>query len=241
MTRYLLIISYLGNNYCGSQRQKEFPSVEKELSRCISTILGESVKAKLYSRTDSGVHALRARAFFECNQIINQDTFLKSINSVLPDDIRVVLFSREKCEPETVLKKRKKTYLYLIYNHKHYFPPYLKHRALWVKEFLDITLMNQAISHLIGTKNWESFSAAGSPRHNSIRNVVNVRILRKGFLVLIFIKGEGFLYKMVRLITGILLEIGKGNIPPTYVREILAGKTYRRKVVPPYGLYLLSN
>lgn len=215
--------------------------MEKELSRCISTILGESVKPKLYSRTDSGVHALRARAFFECNQEINQATFLNSINSVLPDDIRVVQFSRENRGAVNIYKKRKKTYLYLIYNHKHYFPPYLKQRALWIKEFLDITLMNQATSHLIGNKNWEAFSAAGSPRKNSVRNVVNIRILRRGFLILIFIKGEGFLYKMVRLITGLLLEIGKGNCSPTYVREILTGRTYRRKVVPPYGLYLLSN
>ncbi len=187
------------------------------------------------------MHALRARAFFESNRVINQDAFLKSINSVLPDDIKVVQFFREKNEPGTDLKKRKKTYLYLIYNHRQYFPPYLKHRALWVKEFLDVTFMNQATPYLIGTKNWSAFSATGSPRYNSFRNVVNIRILRKGFLVLIFIKGDGFLYKMVRLITGILLEIGKGNVSPTYVKDILAGKPYQRKVVPPYGLYLLSN
>ncbi len=241
MIRYILIISYLGDNYCGSQHQKDFPSVEKELSRCISTIIREPIKVKLCSRTDSGVHALRARAFFECNEVINQDTFLKSINSVLPDDIRVLQFFRENCDTGVVLKKRNKTYLYLIYNHKHYFPPYLKHRALWVKEFLDITLMSQANSYLIGNNNWEFFSATGSPRLSTIRNVVNIRILRKGFLIFIYIKGEGFLYKMVRLITGLLLEIGKGNISPNYVKEILAGKTYRRKVVPPYGLYLISN
>ncbi len=240
MKKYLLQVSYCGDEFYGSQIQKESRTVEKVLKDVVSILLREDTNVRLLSRTDRGVHAIRAWGFFKSEDILEEAIFLKKINAILPPDLKAFKL-KEVCTDFNQLKERKsKTYLYMIYSHPYFFPPFLVKRAIYVKEELDVSLMKEAAGYLEGIHDFTPFSATGSPRNSGVRHLNRVKIIKKDNLFVFYFKGEGFLYKMVRLMVGILLEIGKGKCPPSIIIDILGGKKYRRKVAPPYGLYLIS-
>lgn len=240
MKKYYLQVSYIGDNFFGSQLQKDKRTVESVLNQKLQVLLKENIKFKLFSRTDKGVHALKSWGFFFCARSIEDKNFLKKLNSILPSDLKVSQL-KEFCEDNNNFNlEAHKSYIYLIYSHEYFFPPLLNNRAYYEYRALNIEAMQLAISHFLGEHDFTPFSASGSPRKSGIRTIYKARVIKKGNFVIIYFRGDGFLYKMVRLMVGVLLEIGRGEQSPEIIKEIFSGSKFRRKVAPPYGLYLLG-
>lgn len=240
MKQYLLQVSYCGDNFYGSQVQKEHRTIEKVLKESVSILLRIETSVRLLSRTDSGVHAIRAWGIFKSDVSLKEAAFLKRLNAVLPLDLKAIKLREVPLDYNPFEVAKSKTYLYLVYNHPYYFPPLWVGRALYVKEKLDVDLMREAAHFLEGLHDFTPFSASGSPRKGGVRLISKVKVIKKGSLIFFYFRGEGFLYKMVRLMAGLLLEVGRGKHPPSIIGDILGGKEYRKKVAPPYGLYLIG-
>lgn len=240
--RIMLVVSYDGTNYCGWAMQSETPNtIEGELNRAIGRLTGEEVQVIGASRTDAGVHAYGNVAVFDTMSSIPGDRFSFALNHELPQDIRIV----ESCEVSTEFHPRhcdtSKTYEYRITNTRTMVPV----KRLYSCHFsmpLDIDLMNAAAHHLIGTHDFTSFCNAQSQALSHVRTITDIRVTRDGDEVTISVTGNGFLYNMVRIIAGTLMQIGRGKGAPSEMKTILEKKNRAAAgpTAPPNGLFLMK-
>lgn len=208
--RVLLFISYDGTRYSGWQWQENALSVQQVLEEALEKATGESVRLVGASRTDAGVHALCQAAHFDTRCSIPAEKFPYALNQHLPEDIRVFL-AREV--PETFHARyhtQGKTYTYRIHHSPHASAIHFRTR-LHVPGKLDSDLMHQAAQVLIGTHDFAAFSAAGGSAKTTVREIYDINVTRDGELVSLIVNGNAFLYNMVRIIVGSLIEIGQGK------------------------------
>lgn len=239
MRNLKLIIEYLGTNYCGFQKQKNGVTVQSVLEDAILKALGESVTIYPSGRTDAGVHALGQVINFYTNSNIQVEKMPIVINFNLPTDIRV-LSCEEVPEDFNARKSAKsKTYIYKICNQRT-LSVFDEGRALAFGYELDINKMQQACKKIIGTHNFSSFVSTGTSTKTTTRTIYNCNIEREGKYLIFSITGNGFLYNMVRIIVGTLLNIGIQKTSLETLDEILKGnnRTLAGKTVKPDGLYL---
>lgn len=239
MKRVLLCVSYDGTNYSGWQVQKNAATVEGELNKAINQLTGETIEVIGASRTDAGVHGLCNMAVFDTESPIPADRFSFAINTVLPDDVRVV-WSKEvgpDFHPRHMLTE--KTYEYHIYNAE-FMPPTRRLYAFHERRNLDIELMQQAADYLVGEHDFASFCSAGSTAETTVRNVIAIKVTREKEEVIISVTGNGFLYNMVRIIAGTLMWVGMGIRKPEDVKGILEGcdRSLAGPTAPAHGLIL---
>ncbi|MCR4727623.1 MAG: tRNA pseudouridine(38-40) synthase TruA [Lachnospiraceae bacterium] len=239
MVRILLCVSYDGTGYCGWQFQKEHRTVEGELNKAIAALTGEEVEVIGASRTDAGVHALCNMAVFDTDSTIPGDRFSYALNTKLPDDIRIV-WSREvpsDFHPRHVATE--KTYQYHIFTGE-FMPPTKRLYAVHESRPLDIEAMRTAAAYLIGEHDFKSFCSADTSAVTTVRNVKNIEITRDSNELTVSVKGNGFLYNMVRIIVGTLLWVGLKVRTPEEVKEILEAcdRTKAGPTMPPQGLML---
>lgn len=239
MKRVLLCVSYDGTNYSGWQVQKNAATVEGELNKAINQLTGETIEVIGASRTDAGVHGLCNMAVFDTESPIPADRFSFAINTVLPDDVRVV-WSKEvepDFHPRHMLTE--KTYEYHIYNAE-FMPPTRRLYAFHERRNLDIELMQQAADYLVGEHDFASFCSAGSTAETTVRNVIAIKVIREKEEVIISVTGNGFLYNMVRIIAGTLMWVGMGIRKPEDVKGILEGcdRSLAGPTAPAHGLIL---
>lgn len=225
MKRVMLTVAYDGTAYCGWQIQPGKKTIEGVLHHCISELTGEAVEVIGASRTDSGVHALGNIAVFDTNSPIPAEKFSYALNQRLPEDIRI----REAKEVDQAFHPRhcesRKTYEYRIYNGP--FP--LPTRRLYT-HFTYVPLntewMRQGAVFLVGEHDFKSFCSADTQAKTTVRRIDSIEVREEGAAqpdreIVIRVTGRGFLYNMVRIIAGTLMEVGRGQMPPERVKEIL--------------------
>lgn len=244
MRRVMLTVAYDGTAYSGWQVQPGQETIEGVLNRCICELTGETVEVVGASRTDSGVHALGNVAVFDTESRIPAEKFSYALNQRLPEDIRIqgseevpLTFHPRHCES-------RKTYEYRIYNAP--FPsPVKRLYTHFTYVPLDIDLMNRAAAYLVGEHDFKSFCSVDTQAQTTVRRVDSVEVreaLQPGREIVIRVAGRGFLYNMVRIIAGTLMEVGRGYISPESVQDILAACDRQKAgpTAPACGLTLVG-
>ncbi|WP_073090766.1 tRNA pseudouridine(38-40) synthase TruA [Thermosyntropha lipolytica] len=239
--RVKLIIEYDGSNYHGFQVQKNAHTIQAELEKAIIRLTGEKVSLIAAGRTDAGVHALGQVVAFDTASRIPPERWKYALNSVLPFDIRVRESTYVDRDFHPRFHAQSKIYHYIIYRQEKGAVFY--RRYAWVNtDPLDIEEMKRAAGYIIGTHDFRSFCSSGSPVKNFTRTVKRLEITDRFPFLLLKIEADGFLYNMVRIITGTLAEIGKGDYPAQAMKDILKARDRKRAgaTAPPQGLYLIE-
>ncbi len=239
MKRVLICVAYDGTAYCGWQYQDGVPTIEGELNKALSSLHSEPIEVIGASRTDAGVHALSAMAVYDTEARMPAEKVAPALNTKLPDDIRVV-WSRE-VEPDFHPRHRltEKTYVYNVWNAE-FMPPMVRNYYYHVQKNLDIESMNQAAKCLVGEHDFKSFSCVRTTAETTIRYVTGVEVYREGSQVMIQVSGHGFLYNMVRIIAGTLIDVGLGRRDVSFVEEALekCDRQAAGPTAPAHGLVL---
>lgn len=248
MRRIRLIVSYDGTNYCGWQIQENGKTIEGELTKSLCRWLKEDVELIGASRTDSGVHAYGNIAVFDTESRIPAEKFAIGVNHYLPEDIRVLRSDQVEPDYHPRYRKTEKTYEYTILNTKINLPTYARY-AYHVYQTLDFEQMKQAAACIVGEHDFSAFCSAGSQVKSKVRRVYELSLEKQeakgcngGEIIRIRVRGNGFLYNMVRIIAGTLVEVGQGRRKISDVEQaILTGE--RKKAgptAPPQGLVLVE-
>ncbi len=239
--RILIRISYDGSNYFGWQRQNEFISVQQKVEEALSALLKQNISIRGSSRTDTGVHAMAQGAVFEADTTIPMDKFPYAVNSFLPNDIVVwsAVEVNENFHPQYSVTD--KTYEYKIQNSK-FRNPKLYNYTDFVRYDLDIELMKKACGYFIGEYDFKAFCARGAQSKTTVRTIYDLTVNKKNDIINIKVRGNGFLYNMVRIIVGTLVEVGRGKIKPEQIQDIIFSKDRARagKTMSPNGLTLME-
>lgn len=239
MRRIKLVVAYDGTAYCGFQVQNNGPTIEGELNKVLSELFGEEIRVIGASRTDSGVHAYCNVAVFDTEVRMPAEKMIYAINQRLPEDIRV----QASCEVATDFHPRhtdsRKTYEYRIYN-TGVQNPMKRHYALWDYHNLNVDRMKEAATYLVGEHDFKSFCSADTQVESTVRTIYDLTVEQNGEDITIRVRGNGFLYNMVRIIAGTLLEVGKGKIEPNEMVRILEAKDRQAAgpTAPAHGLTL---
>lgn len=239
MKNIKLTIEYDGTNYCGWQRQKNGISIEETIEKAIEKVLREKVELIGSSRTDAKVHAKGQVANFYSNTKIPSEKFYNAINSVLPDDIRILSSEEVPMEFHARYDSKGKRYIYKIINRK--VPLALfRNYAAHVPYDLNFDAMVIASKYFIGEHDFSAFKSTGSSVKTSVRTVHLIELEREQDFITLTIEANGFLYNMVRIIAGTLIDVGRGRIAPTDIVTIIQSKDRRMAgaTAPPQGLYL---
>ena len=221
--RVKLIVAYDGTNYCGWQIQDNGVTIEEILNKELSNLLKEDIHVIGASRTDSGVHALGNVAVFDTETRIPAEKISFALNQRLPDDIRIQNSCQVKDDFHPRFCDTIKTYEYKIWNNR--FPnPVVRLYSKFVYYNLDIEKMEKAAQYLIGEHDFKSFCSTRTQVENTVREVTDINFRKEGNMIIMQIKGYGFLYNMVRIIMGSLLKVGMGMYEPEYVEKILEAR-----------------
>ena len=241
MKRVGLIVAYDGTNYCGWQVQPNGITIQGELNRCLSEFLGEEIETIGASRTDAGVHAMGNVAVFDTETRMPGEKISYALNQRLPEDIRIQLSEEMPMDFHPRYCDSVKTYEYRILNRRFQIPTERLYSYFYHYK-LDEKKMREATSYLIGRHDFASFCGAGAQVKSTVRTIRSVEVERFGDMVTIRISGEGFLYNMVRIIAGTLIEIGNGQYPPERMQEILDARDreWAGPTAPAKGLTLLG-
>jgi tRNA pseudouridine38-40 synthase len=243
MARYRLLISYDGTQYCGWQVQKNGIAVQGILHQILEKILQHPVGLTGSGRTDAGVHALGQVAHFDTDRDVDTRCLLLSLNGLLPDDIRVL--EVELMDPEFHARygAKRKIYHYHV-NTKITQSPFLRLYSYKFYRPLDRALLEQAAEKLMGTHDFSTFAnspGAGGKKRNPVRCLDRITFCEEENGLRIEFEAPGFLYKMVRNLTGCLLDVGSGHHPLEWIDEMLAAKDRRQlgRAAPARGLFLV--
>ena len=256
MRRIKLTVAYDGTNYCGWQVQPNGITVQEVLNKSLSDLLGEDVRTTGASRTDSGVHARGNVAVFETDARMPAERFAFALNTYLPEDIRIQGSEEVPWEFHPRFTATIKTYEYKIL-HRTFPDPTRRLDSLFVYDKLDVEAMRKALAVLVGEHDFKSFQGAGgeASTHTTVRTIYNAELIKEPldvlpnaggdndeYLLRIRITGNGFLYNMVRIIAGTLLDIGRGHLQAEDMEKILAAKDREAAgpTAPAHGLTLLS-
>lgn len=241
MKRIMLTVAYDGTNYCGWQIQPGMPTIEGELNRCLSELLREEIHVIGASRTDSGVHALGAVAVFDTETRIPPEKISYAVNKGLPEDIRVADSREVPSDFHPRKTKCRKTYEYRIW---HAAVPLPTERLYthWVHTELNVERMREAAAFLVGEHDFKSFCSIHTQAETTIRTIYRLEVEEHGADLRIRVCGNGFLYNMIRIIVGTLLEVGQGKYPPQTVQEMLDAKERQKSgsTAPAKGLCLIG-
>lgn len=243
MYAYKCITTYNGKRYNGWQRQgNTADTIQGKIEDTISRMINEHVEIIGSGRTDAGVHALAQVFHFHCNTKLS-DSFVKEINEFLPKDIRIL--SCEQCSERfhARLHAVGKIYQYRI-DTSAYGNPFLRETAHHVPAVLDLDLMKMGASYFIGTHDFKSFCSNKRMKKSSVRTIYDIQFeqLPDEELLLITFHGNGFLYNMVRIMTGTLIEIGLGLRSPDEIPAALNGldRALAGHTAPANGLFLMQ-
>ncbi len=241
MKRVKLVVAYDGTAYHGWQLQPGASTIEGELNRALSGLLGEEIQVIGASRTDSGVHALCNVAVFDTNTRIPGDRISYALNQRLPEDIRIRSSGEvaQDFHPRRCVSR--KTYEYRILNSR--FPvPTRRLYTYFTYIPLDMEKMRQAGAYLIGEHDFKSFCSPASSAESTVRRIHDLTVEKQGEEVVIRVCGNGFLYNMVRIIVGTLIEAGRGVIRPEQIRDILDARNRQAAgpTAPACGLTLVE-
>jgi len=240
MRNIKIIIEYEGSNYFGWQKQPEGPTIQETIENALEKITGESIALLGSGRTDSGVHARGQAASFKTESDIKATEFQMGLNSTLPKDITILDAKEVDPDFHAQFSTRSKVYNYQILNRTHP-SALLRKRSWYIPTPLDIDQMKKSTEYLIGEHDFKAFAQSGTGVRTTVRTVLRAHIEQKDNNVIEFnIEATGFLKRMVRLIMGTMVQVGKGRITPLDFSKILDSgeKTKFVYAAPAHGLYL---
>lgn len=252
MKRIMLVVAYDGTDYCGYQIQPKGRTIESELNKALSELTGEEIQVSGASRTDSGVHALCNLVIFDTDSRIPADKFCFALNQRLPEDIRIRNSYQVRDDFHPRFAKTVKTYEYRIWNDRIALPQ-KRYDTHFFHRFLDVDKMNEAIQLFVGEHDFKGFCSANAQVQTTVREILSARVYERqqeadcaligqGREVVIRISGKGFLYNMVRIITGTIMEVGTGDRSLEQVREAIerADRNLAGPTAPAKGLTLVG-
>ncbi|HVT91064.1 MAG TPA: tRNA pseudouridine(38-40) synthase TruA [Tepidisphaeraceae bacterium] len=252
--RYKLTIGYRGTNYHGWQTQaaNEFwkgpkpkpghgiPTVQENVKRAIESVVGHPIGLVGSSRTDTGVHAKAQLAHFDTDRVqIPAQNIVDAANHRLPDDILIKAIEPVPDTFDAISSTVSKRYQYFIWNNESrpiFFPDLVWHRIV----ILDAAAMREAAQYFVGEHDFASFARPRQTRENTIRTIYNCDVSCRLPRMVIGIEGNGFMWNMIRIIIGTLVEVGMKHYPPKRVKEMLEARDRRAAgpTAPPQGLFL---
>ena len=234
-------IAYDGTDYHGWQTQLNRPTVQETIEQAISIVMKQHVDLIGSGRTDSGVHAFGQVANFIADTNIPEGKIKIALNANLPKDIRIIESEYASSEFNSRFDAHDKTYMYQIFNDKVWDPFYSRY-SCFVPSSLDFEKMEKSVKPLIGTHDFRSFMAAGSEVKTTVRTIYDTRLIKEGKLIKLYVKGNGFLYNMVRIIAGTLIDIGKGIKTEQCIDEAInhTDRTLLGHTAQPQGLFLVN-
>ena len=241
MRNIKLTIEYDGKDFNGWQKQPNKLNIQGTIEQAIKSITGEDVELNASGRTDAGVHAFGQVANFKTNSQIPIEKFAIAINSRLKKSIVIKKAEEVDERFHSRLNCKRKTYRYIINNSENGTAIY-RGLEYHVPMKLDYEKMNEAIKYFIGEHDFKAFKASGTSSKSSVRKILDGNVRKEGERVIIEVTGTGFLYNMVRIISGTLLDVGLGKIKPEDIPSIIESKdrTKAGKTLPAHGLYLLQ-
>lgn len=239
-----LTIAYDGTNYHGFQEQRGtgLATIQETLEKALRELFGYEIKVIGAGRTDAGVHAKgQVVNFYLENRPIPEERIAQAVNGVLPEDIVVIKAEEAVSGFHARFSAVAKTYRYIIYNSSIPSPFYARY-SYFVPRRLDLGLLKEGARRLEGRHDFSAFQAAGGTVENTVRTLYSVSVSeKKGQIHLVF-KGDGFLYNMVRIMVGTLLEVALGKKEVRTIPDIMAcgDRTKAGPTAPPQGLFLES-
>jgi tRNA pseudouridine38-40 synthase len=251
MKRVKLIVAYDGTNYSGWQVQPNALTVEEVLNETLSDLLGEPITVTGASRTDSGVHSLGNVAVFDTNTRIPAEKISYALNQRLPDDIKIQLSCEVRADFHPRYIESVKTYEYRILRATFPMPTY-RRDSYFTYRRLDVGAMKEAAEYFVGTHDFASFCSANAQVKDTVRTILSLDVTEEpvengvmesdASLIRIRVRGNGFLYNMVRIIAGTLLGVGMGDYRPQDVEQILEARdrTAAGPTAPAHGLTMIG-
>ena len=239
MRNIKITIEYDGTSYGGWQKQKNNRTIQQCIEEAIKLLTGEDVELIGSSRTDAGVHAKGMVANFITNSQIPADKFREAINTKLPDDIGIIKSEEVDRNFHSRYDSKGKTYCYTLVNR--YEKVCIGRNYVYqVRDELNYNLMKEAAKYFLGKHDFKAFKTNGSSVKTSVRTINGLELELKGDVIKIFVSADGFLYNMVRIIVGTLIEVGKGKIKPEDIESIIKNgdRSKAGPCVPPNGLVL---
>ncbi len=239
MKNYLLQISYNGSSYHGWQVQNNAITVQEKLQDAIETVFGKREDVKGCSRTDSGVHANVFFCNFKSERVIPEEKIPSALNVNLPLDIAVKKCTEVPLDFHARYDCKGKEYVYKIWNASER-NPFYNELYYHYKYKIDAEMLDKEAQAFVGEYDFSSFCAAGGSVQDKVREIYSFNVERQGDEVLFSVSGNGFLYNMVRIMVGTLLEISSGKIEKGKISDIIESRNRDMAgfTVPPQGLYL---
>jgi tRNA pseudouridine38-40 synthase len=241
MRNIQLTLAYDGTDFHGWQRQPALRTVQEVLEAALTQLTGTATSATAASRTDAGVHALGQSVHFLTTSTHPTETFVRALNALLPPDVRVQ-GARERPQAfHATLDARSKRYRYNIDNGRFASPFQLRY-SWHVRRPLDVAAMETAAAVLLGRHDFHSFETDWPNRTSSVRTIMDLCVKRSDAFVTIEVEADGFLYNMVRSITGTLVWVGNGKRPAGWVAEVLKAESRIEAgpTAPSQGLFLVA-
>lgn len=245
MPTYCLTLQYDGSRYNGWQKQGNTSNtIQEKLETLLNRLYGQPIELAGSGRTDAGVHALGQTASFRVPTSIDRyscEELCRLLNQYLPEDIRALSCAQKDERFHARLLASRKIYEYRI-DTGQTADVFSRRYALHLPEPLDLNAMKQAAEELTGTHDFLSFCSNKRMKKSSVRTIYSIDFLTEGKFLIIRYCGNGFLYHMVRILTGTLLEVGLGQRSPQDMPRILKSKdrTQAGYTAPPHGLFLVS-
>jgi len=240
MRNIKLLLTYDGTDFSGWQRQSDRRTVQQELESAIGRLTGTASATNASGRTDAGVHALGQVVHFFTSSRHEPDVFVKALNAIMPADVRIKGAWDVPQSFHATLDAKSKLYRYVIDNALVADPFRLRY-ADHIHHPLDDQAMHRAAQALKGRHDFHSFETHWPNRISSVRTVTSIGVFRDGEIVSIEVEADGFLYNMVRSMTGTLVMVGLGRRPEAWVAEALAAedRAAAGHTAPPQGLFLV--
>lgn len=239
MRNIKLTIEYDGTNYAGWQRQNNIVTIQQRVEEAIENITNNFSEVIGSSRTDAGVHAKGFVCNFLTESKIPAPKFKKALNSFLPEDIVIVKSEEVDISFHSRFHSIGKKYVYTILTGEQR-PAIGRNYAYYFHRQLDIEKMKSACKYFLGMHDFSAFKNSGSSVKTSVRTIKELNVIEDGNFIKFSVTGDGFLYNMVRIIVGTLLEVGLGRFKPEYIEDILKSKDRSKagKSAPANGLCL---
>ena len=240
-----LVLEYDGTNFCGWQVQPGQRSVQGVVEHALQILTGDPVRIHGSGRTDAGVHALGQVASFSTSSNIAPERFMPALNGMLPADVKIRQSTAVPEEFHARHSARFKSYIYKIVVCS-YPPPLLRNRVWHVRRTVDSDSILEALRYLVGTHDFKAFCASGSSVPSTVRTITHAELRTRNMDqrmdMEIMLRGNGFLYNMVRIIAGAAVAIGSGKIPTASFPDALAtgSRALLDVTAPPQGLYLVG-
>ena len=241
MRNIRLTIEYDGKEFNGWQKQPNKLNIQGNLEKVISDLTKEEIEIIGSGRTDAGVHALGQVANFKTNSNIPIEKFAIAINSRIKQSIRIKKAEEVDERFHSRYNCKRKTYRYIINTSETGIAIY-RNLEYNIKMQLDVKKMQEAVKFFIGEHDFSAFKSSGTSSKSSVRTIYNAKVEQDGERIIIELTGNGFLYNMVRIISGTLVEVGLNKIKPEDITKIIESKNRQNagKTLPPCGLYLVS-